>query len=93
MVLSHPYVEDYVVLPARSGLRSEARLAGRDLNAKKSQDDPTLSRWCSATWINLLWRNMPGSLQVSCGYKKPLLQVRSYVQWRTARQDWEHANI
>ena len=35
MFLSHPYVEDSVVLPTRSGIRSETRLAGRDLSAKK----------------------------------------------------------
>ena len=49
MVLSHPYMEDYLALPTRSGIRSETRLVGRDPNLKKSQDDQTLSRRCSAT--------------------------------------------
>ena len=54
MVLSHPYMGNYVALPTRSGIKSETRMAGRDLNMKKSQDDPSLSRWRSATWINVL---------------------------------------
>ena len=31
LVLSHPYMEDYVVLPTRHGIRSENRLAGPKL--------------------------------------------------------------
>ena len=54
MVLSHPYMEDSVVLPTRNGIRSENRLAERDLSCKKSHNDVIASRWCSATWINLL---------------------------------------
>ena len=54
MVLSHPYMEDSVALPSRSGIRCETRLAGRDPNNKKSQDDLTLSTRCSANWISLL---------------------------------------
>ena len=58
MVLSHPYLEDYVVLPTRSGVRVEARLADMELNYKKSQDQLTLTRWCVA-----MWRSITGSQQ------------------------------
>ena len=54
MVLSHPYMEDYVVLPTRHGIRSENRLTARDLDHKKSRNDMSASRRCSATWINVL---------------------------------------
>ena len=54
MVLSQPYMEDYVVLPTGHGIRSENRLAGRGLDHKKSRNDVSASRWCSATWLNLL---------------------------------------
>ena len=39
MVLSQPYMEDYVVLPTRSGVRTESRLAEWDLNHKKARDN------------------------------------------------------
>ena len=48
MVLSHPYMEDYVVFSARHGIRSETHLAERDQRYQKSHND------VSATWINLL---------------------------------------
>ena len=48
------YMEDYVVLPTRPVIRAENRLAGKDINYKLSWDDRIASRWCSATWINVL---------------------------------------
>ena len=55
MVLSHPpFVEDYVVLPTRHGIRTESRLAGKDISHKLSRNDVSASRWCSATWVNIL---------------------------------------
>ena len=38
MVLSHPYMKDYVVLPTRSSVRTESRLVDRDINHKKVRD-------------------------------------------------------
>ena len=54
MVLSHPYMEYYVLLPTRSGVRTESRLADRDINHKKVGENCTLSRWCAGRWIDLL---------------------------------------
>ena len=54
MVMSRPYMEEYVVLPTRAAVRAESRLAERDMGYKLSWNDKTASRWCSATWINIL---------------------------------------
>ena len=92
MVLSRQYMEDYVVLPIRSGIRPEVRLAGRDLDMKASQDNKSLSRWCYATWVNLLvgkhaWLSVGLLATRSLCHK-----YKSYVQWRGAMQDRKYAN-
>ena len=63
--------------------RSEVRLAGKEIDVKKSQDDISLSRWYYATWVNRLvethaWPSA-ARLQVSYGYQKPLLQVKAVI--------------
>ena len=45
MVMSHPYMEDYVMLPA---IRAQSRLAGRDISYGLSWNDGAASRWCSS---------------------------------------------
>ena len=67
-------MENYVVLPTRSGIRTES-VADRVLNLKKLQDNKTLFRRCTATWITSLWRNMPGIRRAFYGYQKHQLQA------------------
>ena len=51
----HPYMEDYVVLPTRSAiLESDDRNIDHDISYKVAHEDLTASRWCAATWINIL---------------------------------------
>ena len=54
MVLSRAYMEECVVLPTRPAIRSETRLAGKDISCKLSRNDMSASRWCSATRISIL---------------------------------------
>ena len=52
--MSHPYMEDYVVLPTRPTIREEKSLIGKDIGYKKFYNDKSASRWCSANWISAL---------------------------------------
>ena len=48
MVTSHPYMEDYVVLPTRSAIRSDDRSTDHDISKKVAHEDSTVSRWRTA---------------------------------------------
>ena len=52
MVMSHPYMEDYVMLPTRPAIRIDERMVGHDITYELNHEDQTRSRWCSATWLN-----------------------------------------
>ena len=54
MVMSHPYMEDYVVLPTTPTIRIYDRMIDHDISYKLSHNDQAISRWDSATWINIL---------------------------------------
>ena len=54
MVLSHPYLEDYVVLPTRAGIRIAVNQRHCELDYKMHSQDVSISRWCAASWINCL---------------------------------------
>ena len=53
----------------------------------------SLSRWCYATWVNLL---VEKHAWLSAGLiwlpESATGRKVNYVQWRTARHDGEHAN-
>ena len=46
MVTSHPYMEDYVVLPNSPTIRMDERMICHDVSCKLSHNDQTKSRWC-----------------------------------------------
>ena len=54
MVTSHPYMEDYVVLPTKPAIRADDRDTDHDVSYKLAHEDRSTPRWCAATWINVL---------------------------------------
>ena len=70
MVLSHPYMEHYVVFPTRHGIRTvvwQARISAISclgMMCLRPDDAPPLGSTSS-------WRSMPGSQQASYGRQKP----------------------
>ena len=55
MVMSHPYMEDYVVLPPRSAIRAEDRMVDHEINDNLRHEDKPMTRWCAATWVNMIF--------------------------------------
>ena len=74
VVMSHPYLEDYVVFPTRSTIRTDSRNIERE--------DASASRWITSTRINVLlekhaWISaglvwMPGASDQDSGSSQPL---------------------
>ena len=53
-VLTHPYHEDYVVLPTRPIIRPDNENIERDIEYRQIYEDASASRWTPTSWINLL---------------------------------------
>ena len=57
--MPHPYLEDHVVLPTRTGwvtrstIRTDTRNVERDRGFKIINEDICASRWSAPTWINV----------------------------------------
>ena len=66
MVLSHPYMTWH---------QTENHLAGRDLSNRRSQSGASASRWCSATWINILVEKHAWLSTGLYGCQKPQIPV------------------
>ena len=58
--MSHPHMEDYVVLPTRPAMRIDDQMIGHDTSYKLSCSDPAISRRDSASWINTLMEKHAG---------------------------------
>ena len=54
IVMSLPYLEDYVVLPTKSTIRSESRNIERDIGYRITHDDTSASTWSASAWIIVL---------------------------------------
>ena len=51
--MTHPYHEDYVVLRARSTIRTDSRSIERDLGFRILHEDTSASTWSASTWVNI----------------------------------------
>ena len=54
IVMSHPYLENCVVLPTRSTIRTDSRNMESDIGFRITREDTSASRWSASTWINVL---------------------------------------
>ena len=51
--MTHPYHEDYVVLPTRPTIRLDNKNVERDIENKQIHEDTSASRWSPSSWVNL----------------------------------------
>ena len=52
--MTHPYREDYVVLPTRPTIRPDNKNIERDIEYRQMYEDTSASRWSLTSWVNLL---------------------------------------
>ena len=52
IVLLHPYLENYVVLPTRSTIRVSANQQRSEANRCMKEGMRGMTRWCSVAWVN-----------------------------------------
>ena len=53
--MTHPYHDDYVVLPTRPTIRLDNKNVERDVEYRQIYEDTSASRWSPTSWVNLLF--------------------------------------
>ena len=51
--MTHPYHEDYVVLPTMPTIRLDNKNVVRDIEYRQIYEDTPASRWSPSSWVNL----------------------------------------